>query len=287
MKKKNILITGCSGYLASNFIKKNYKKYNFYCIFNKKKIPKKYYKDSIKFTNNISSLIRFIQKNKPDLTIHLATKYLKFDNVSSTKEIIQSNVLFGSYLLQALDLCGYRKIINFSSIWQNTGKKNYYSPQNFYSSTKEAFEKILQYFVIKKKFKALTLKIYDTYGFNDTREKFLQFIIKQNKKKQHIYLENKSRKISLIHFEDVNSGIKIAIDYIINKKFNYKTFSLRSHKNYTIEYIVNIFKKIHNLNFKVIWKKNKNHIKLNKSFKNLPGWEPKIPLKKGLKEFKV
>ena len=132
-----------------------------------------------------------------------------------TKEIIQSNVLFGSYLLQALDLCGYRKIINFSSIWQNTGKKNYYSPQNFYSSTKEAFEKILQYFVIKKKFKALTLKIYDTYGFNDTREKFLQFIIKQNKKKQHIYLENKSRKISLIHFEDVNSGIKIAIDYII------------------------------------------------------------------------
>ena len=80
MKKKNILITGCTGYIASNFIKKNYKKYNFYCIFNKKKIPKKYYKDSIKFTNNnISSLIKFIKKTKPDLTIHLATKYMKFD----------------------------------------------------------------------------------------------------------------------------------------------------------------------------------------------------------------
>ena len=82
-------------------------------------------------------------------------------------------------------------------------------------------------------------------------------------------------------------GIKVAINYIINKKFNYKIFSLRSHRNYTIEYIVNIFKKIHNLNFKVIWKKDNNHIKLNKSFKNLPGWKPKTPLKKGLKEFKV
>ena len=81
----------------------------------------------------------------------MATKYVKFDRVDSTKEIINSNILFGSYLLQALDYCGYRKIINFSSIWQNNSKNNFYSPENFYSSTKEAFEKILEYFVVKKK----------------------------------------------------------------------------------------------------------------------------------------
>ena len=124
-KKKNILITGSSGYLGFNFIKNNYKNYNFYCIFNKKKIPNKYYKDSIKFrNNNINSLIKFIQKIKPDLTIHLATKYMKFDKISSTKETIQSNILFGSCLLQALDYCGCKKIINLSSIWQNIGEDN-------------------------------------------------------------------------------------------------------------------------------------------------------------------
>ena len=288
MKKKNILITGCSGYLASNFIKYNYRKYNFYCIFNKKIIPKKYYKNSIKFNNNnINSLIKFIKETKPDLTIHMATKYVKFDKINSTKEIIDSNILFGSCLLQALDYCGYKKIINFSSIWQNIGKNNFYSPENFYSSTKEAFEIILQYFIMKKKFSALTLKIYDTYGYNDTRDKLLQLIIKKNKKKQQIYLQNKSRKISLVHFQDINSGIKIAIDYVVNKKFNYKTFSLRSNKDYTIGYIVDLFKKIHNLNFAVIWKNTNNQIKLNKSFKNLPGWKPKISLKKGIKEFKI
>lgn len=159
MRKKNILITGGSGYLASNFIEENYKKYNFYCIINKKKIPKKYYKKSFIYKDKkINSLIEFIKKIKPDLTIHMATKYLKFDKISSTKEMINSNILFGSYLLQALDECGFKKIINFSSIWQNIEKKNIYSPQNFYSSTKEAFEIIMQYFIKKKNLKLLRLK---------------------------------------------------------------------------------------------------------------------------------
>jgi CDP-paratose synthetase len=288
MKKKNILVTGGTGYLALNFIKENYKNYNFYCIVNKKKIPERYCKNSLIFKqNNIDSLIKFIKKVKPELTIHMATKYLKCDKINFTKDIINSNILFGSYLLQALDQCGFRKIINFSSIWQNIEKKNIYSPQNFYAATKEAFEKILQYFIKRKNFKVLTLKIYDTYGYNDTRDKFLQFLIRKIQKKERIILENKSRKISLVHYKDINLGLKIAINYILNKKFISKTFSLRSKKVYSLEYIINIFKNIHNLNFKISWKEINNKIKLNQSFKNLPGWNPKISLKQGLQEFKI
>lgn len=286
MKKKNILITGCSGYLAFNFIKENYQNYNFYCIFNKSKIPKKYFKKSLKFSNkNLNSLRLFVKKAKPDITIHMATKYSKFDNINLTKKTIDSNILFGTYLIQALNECGYKKILNFGSIWQNSGTKKKYLPYNFYAATKEAFEKILEYFVLKKKFKALTLKIYDTYGYNDNRKKFLQFIINKIKEKKPIQLNDKSRKLSLVHYRDINTAINIAIEYILNKNFTYKTFSLRSNIDYTLENIIDIFKKIHNIDFKVKWKKNKNEIRLNKSLENLPGWKPKVSLKEGLKEF--
>jgi nucleoside-diphosphate-sugar epimerase len=288
MKKKNILITGCSGFLAFNFIKENYKIYNFYCIFNKTKIPKKFYKISFVFkNNNINSLVKFIKKIKPDLTIHMATKYIKIDQIKSTKATVDANILFGSCLLQSLNYCGYKKIINFSSIWQNIENKNSYSPQNFYSSTKEAFEKILEYHVKKQNFKALTLKIYDTYGHNDTRKKVFQFVTKKIRNNEKIYLENKSRKISLVHYKDINSGIKVAINYILKKKFNYKIFSLRASKIHKLKKIIDTFMHINNLDYKINWVKNKNQIKLNQSFKNLPGWKPKISLKQGLQEFKI
>lgn len=149
--KKKILITGATGFLGKNFVLSNYKNYNFYCIFNKKKLPKKYYVDSITYKKKIDEIISFVRSIKPDITIHFATHYSKLDQKSKIKDMINSNILFGSELLEAIELNNVDKFINISSIWQNSnGKKKYY-PVNFYSSTKEAFQKILEYYSLKKK----------------------------------------------------------------------------------------------------------------------------------------
>lgn len=287
MKKLKILITGSTGYIGFNFVKKYYDKYDFYPIFHKKKLPKKYFKKSIKYKSKLDHIKKFISIVQPDITIHLATNYQKFDNEKTINKVIYTNLLFGSHLLEALKHTGSKKIINIGTVWQNKLNSQKYIPGNFYASTKEAFEKIAYYYYLKSDLSVLNLKLTDSYGGEDKREKIIPKIINSYKKGQTINLENKNYKIGLIHIDDICLALKKSIDLCLYKKNFFLSYALIAKKFYKIIQIIRMIENIKKIKIKFINKSIYKKQVINKSLKVLPGWRQKISLSEGLTKLKI
>ncbi len=289
MIKQKIILTGCTGFIGENFIKENYKDYDFYCVFNRRRLNKKYFKGSIKYDGNFVKLKNFFKKINPDIVVHLATKFLKEHKENDIYKLNYSNIFFGNQILEAMIKTNCRKLINFSSVWQNSENNKQYNPNNLYSATKEAFEKILFFYIRRHRVNCITLKIYDTYGYGDKRKKIINFILEKIKKKNRkLILYNKNQELNLTHYSDINSAINSTIK-ILNKKNNkriFKTFAVRSKNTLKIHQIVKTIEQVFKVKLIINWKKGNNVIKkINKTFTILPKWKTKKNFITGLKEY--
>ena len=191
--KKKILITGSTGFIGSNIInnllKKNICTYALLRVKNKKNISinklkkNKYYKP-IFFKNN-NELEKKLKNLKIDTIINCATYYSNKNDTKTIQNLIQTNIIFCSIVLEILNK-KIQKFINFGSMMEYS-YGNYFSPKNFYAITKYSFQKIVEFYRFNnKRIKFYNLKLYETYGNNDNRKKIIPTIIKNYSKKQAI-----------------------------------------------------------------------------------------------------
>lgn len=278
-----ILVTGPNGTIAKNLIDRLSSKYKIYTISSKtidnnQKILKNYV-----YKNDYHQLEKFLKKINPKIVIHLSTRWKKFDDFNN-KDLIDSNIIFSSYLL---DICTSLKLkifINTSSYTQ-INSKGIFKPFNFYSASKEAFTNILYYFYLKKNFKIINLRIMNVYGtFSDNR--IVNFIFDHIKKKKKIIFINDSKAfVDLIHINDVVSGI---ISILNCKNLGvYKNFSydLSSKKQISIFKLINLIESISGYKFEKVHTKKifNQYLKVPFRKKRLINWTNKVDLKDGLK----
>ncbi len=187
--KKNILITGASGFvgghLLNNCLKNNF---NVYAIFkySRKNINfvKKYKKKIFPvFYKNIYQIKNKLTNYKIDYVIHCATHYIKKHAHNDIENIIKSNILFSTILLDVVVNIKIKKFINLGTVWQHfNNNKNL--AFNFYAATKQSFECILNYYKNQyPKIKFYNILLTDTFGTNDKRKKLVAILIKNLKKK--------------------------------------------------------------------------------------------------------
>ena len=274
---KNILITGASGFIGTNFINRFSKNYNFYAVLKNSKKNQDWSKKNksknvkIIFFSNYLNLYNIIKKKEFDIFLNLATLYLKDYDFKKINNLIESNIIFPSLLTSVLNKKKIKKIINIGSMMQHYNNKKY-NPQNFYSATKEAFYKINIFFkniFINTKF--YNLKLHDTYGNNDQRIKLIPSIKKCYKTNDKFILLSKNLALNILSVNDVCNAIKL----IINKNIKEGEYMLSS-KNFTNIY--DLIEKFNNNNKKKIKftinnKKIPNNIKFK--IKKLPIWKQK------------
>ena len=282
--KLKILITGPEGTIADNLINKLSSEYEIYTISSKKiKKNSKIFKNFI-YKNDYLKLKKFIMINNPQIIIHLATKWKKIDD-ESNKELIDSNIIFSSYLLDIASSLRLKIFINTSSYTQ-INSEGIFKPFNFYSASKESFTKIIYYYFLTKKMNIINLRIMNVYGtFSDKR--IINYIfnhIKNNKK--IIYLNDVNAYVDLIHIDDVTSAI---ISLLNKRNYNqYKRFSydLSSKKQITIMQLIRSIERITKYKFDKIISKKVFDEYLHVPFreKRLINWNNRISLNKGLKK---
>ncbi len=282
--KLKILITGPNGNIASNLIDELPNKYKIYTISSKKIKKRKKIKSNLIYDGKYNSLKKFLFNVNPKIVVHLSTKWKKFDE-KKNEDLINSNITFGSYLLDICKNLNIKLFINTSSYTQfdSNGK---YKPFNLYSASKEAFLKLLYYFYISKNFKIINLRIMNVYGLkNDNR--IVNYIFEHIKnKKKKININDLNAYVDLVHIDDVVSAL---LSVILSKNYNsYKNFSydISSKKQITILNLIKIIEKVSNFKFDEIISKKIFDEYLKKPFrdKRLVNWDSKIDLKDGLKK---
>jgi nucleoside-diphosphate-sugar epimerase len=257
---KKILITGVTGFIGKNlldhFLKKNY--FIFALLRKSKKNIKfaKEYKINKNFKSIIFSNIEDLNKRllnyKIEYVIHAATYYVKNHKYSDIKKMIESNILFPALIIDLLCNKKIKKFINFGTVWQHyNNKKNY--AHNLYASSKQAFNKILNYYKNKfTKIKFYNLLISDTFGKHDKRKKLIPTIIKNYYKKNTVDIP-KNLSLNLVNVKYI---IKI-IENILNKDVKPDTYVIKDRKNLKIFDLINYLNQKLSKEIKINWTKNK------------------------------
>ena len=282
--KKKILLTGTTGFIGYEFLQyalKNnylvvdilrYKNKNNQQIKNLKKNYKKNYKTI--FYRDFNEIYKKLNNLKFDFFINFSTLYLKKHSFITMQEMMNSNIIFPSLILETIkDKCD--KFINIGSMMEHEDGKNFI-PLNFYASSKSAFQMIANFFYKNKKM--YNIKLYETYGERDKRKKIIPTIIKSIKLNKIFYIYSKKLKINIIHVDDV---IK-AIDIIMRNKVKPGSYVLKNKNEINI---YNLLKKLEfNLKKKLDYKFLNYQVKTihKTNLKVMPYWISKFDLLKTL-----
>ena len=271
-----IIITGSNGFIGSNLVNTLSKTHKLILLVRVKSKSKKtkyiFNKNiSFKFFKNNTELKNLLKKVKGSWLIHCATHYVKKHQSHDIAKIINSNIELGTILLDNLNVMGTKNFINFSTIWENyNGIKN--NPHNLYSASKQAFEKIINYYQINnKKINFYSLVISDTYGANDKRQKLISVIKKNIINKKETKIISKNLHINLLNVNDIVSGVFILLKSKI-KPGKYSMINKIPFK--AIDLIQQIQKRIKS-QVKIKWLSSKKIKEKIYNYKSLPGWKPR------------
>ena len=288
--KKNILITGASGFIGSHVLDECLKNnFNVHAIFRDSKknviFVKKYKKQIFPiFYDNIYEIKNKLTNCKIDYVIHCATHYIKKHDHNDIENIIKSNVLFSTILLDAVVNIKIKKFINLGTVWQHfNDTKNL--AFNLYAATKQSFECIFNYYKNQyTKIKFYNILLTDTFGTNDKRKKLIPILLKNfNKKNQDKINIPKNLSMNLVNINEVTKCLNILLknnsesnNYVIKSKQDVKIFDLinflndnlekkikinwsKNIKNYRIIKLKNLLKKDNNINKQILELFNENN----------------------------
>jgi len=288
-----VFLTGATGFVGSHFVayclERSYE-VGILCRENSKtdvfgnglSFLKRYVYD-----NSTKSIISALSQMRPDVVIHLATYYKPKHQTEDVENLISSNILYGTQLVEAMTQTGNSLLINFGTILQNFKNEEYF-PTNLYSATKEAFHDILRYYVLNQQLRVITLKLSDTYGVNDKRDKILNLLISSALNRTRIDLTLGEQYVDLVYIDDVVRAIDCAIVRLLkNVATGQECFSVQSNNPIKVKDLVPIVSEICQTNLEVNWGtvpyRSYEIFEPITVIERLPGWQPRIDLRTGIK----
>lgn len=168
---------------------------------------------SFVYDGTFNSILNAFEKSKPDIVIHLATLYRAAHMSNDLEVLVHSNILLGTFLLEAMKTTGCGAIINVGTRWQHQDDKPY-SPVNLYSATKQAYTCILEYYASAYALKCMTLELSDTYGPGDTRGKIVDLLASALVAQRQLDLSPGEQLLDLIYIDDVCDAFKRGTEII-------------------------------------------------------------------------
>lgn len=290
---KKAIVTGATGFIGSNLckylIKNNYEvsivsrptsNYeNLDSILNKVKV--------FEFEDNLDSLIDFFKEAKADVVFHLAAVAVNQHKTQDIDRLLDGNIKFGLYILEAMKQTDVPFIINTGTYWQHF-ESDEYNPLNLYAATKQSFQDLIKYYTSAEDIKAITLKLFDTYGPLDNRPKLLNLLYDSANKGEPLDMSPGEQYVDLVYIDDIVKAFVKAHEYISNIE-EYEEFAVATGELITLKELVKSFEIELGKEIKVNWGglnyREREVMKPWNKYKTLPNWKCDISLKQGLSKF--
>lgn len=220
-----------------------------------------------------------------DAVIHLAACFIGEHTGDDVPRLIESNITFGAYLLEAMRETGCNRLINTGTSWQHWRNDNY-EPANLYSATKQAFEDIVDYYVSAAGFGCITLALPDTYGPSDKRAKLIPTLLKRKLDGQPMPLSPGRQLLDLVHIDDVTAGYVAALDRLSDHaEGRHERFSLFPEHPVSLRDLIAAFEKAQGVSLNIEWGARpyrSREVMRPWRGQRLPGWSAGIGLAQGL-----
>ncbi|HHY28669.1 MAG TPA: NAD(P)-dependent oxidoreductase [Desulfitobacterium dehalogenans] len=214
-----VLVTGATGFIGSNLVKRLLKNNVEVHIIVRdvSRVDHAVISDSPvvihQHDGTTARMIEIFQSAQPEMVFHLATKFVAEHESRDIEELVDSNLLFGVQLLEAMAATEVRQLINTGTAWQHF-EQEAYNPINLYAATKQAFETLAAYYVRVGLLKIVTLKLLDTYGPNDPRPKIFTLFKHISVSGERLNMSPGEQRLGFVYIDDVVDAFLIAGQYV-------------------------------------------------------------------------
>ena len=280
--KKNVLITGGSGFIGSYVVDalvKNKYKVTILDLNQPKRKDVKFIQGSILDKSIIRSALKNI-----NIIFHLAA----VSDITKVKEIplktIKTNILGTTYLLEGARNVNIDRFVFAGSIY------SYGTAGNLYTTSKTASELIIKNYKLIYGQKFTILRYATAYGPRNREVDAVSIFVRRALKNLDLIIHgNGQQKRNYIYAEDLGYGSLFALE----KKPANKIITLVSKRDTKIIDLARMIIKITKSKSKIFFDKKKRRLddftsvfsyKSNRE-KNLMIWRPKYSLEKGLKKY--
>lgn len=238
----------------------------------------------------IAQDIEFFEKEKFDGVVHLASLYLTTHKPEEAVRLIDSNVCFGTHVLESAAQAGVKWFLNTGTFWQHYNNSAY-SPVNLYAASKQAFESIAQYYIETDQIDFCTIKLSDTFGPGDTRPKIFNLWQKIAKTGEILEMSSGEQIIDISYIDDIVNAYYLLATHLCegSKMFNGKIFAVNAPKKFTLKELARIFEDVSGKQLNITWGaksyREREVIIPWSGGEIIPNWKPKYSIENAIKAF--
>ncbi|WP_114381657.1 NAD-dependent epimerase/dehydratase family protein [Paenibacillus prosopidis] len=234
-------------------------------------------------------LFDIIKQAAPDIVIHLAA----FASVTHTPEdivpMLQSNVVFGTQLVEAILANHVYCFINTGTFSQHCDNKDY-SSSSLYDATKQAFRDILTFYTETAPLKAITLELYDNYGPGDPRSKIMNLLKRAALDGKPLAMSPGEQLVDIVYIDDVaDAYVTVAERLVSVQGVKDEVYAISSGHPIRLKDLVQAFEQATGRRLQIVWggrpyRKREIMVPWNQGAA-LPNWTAKVSLQEGIKRF--
>ena len=238
-------------------------------------------------SGSTQNMIEIVKDARPDVIVHLASLFVGEHKSTDLEELIKSNVLLSTQIVEAMSLNHVRQLINVGTSWQHYEDADY-NPVNLYAASKQAFRSILSFYVETCDLRVINLELFDTFGPNDRRDKLFKLLDRLRTTGETISMSPGYQKINLVHIDDVCDAFILALKRLrLDLVKGSETYSVCSDNSIELRELVRVYESEANVKLNVKWGgrsyRAREVMRPWSRGVNLPGWAPRISLEKGIK----
>lgn len=241
------------------------------------------------YDGSYESVLASVETSEPDVVFHLASHFVAEHKIADIEPLLESNLCFGTRLLEAMSTTGVRHFVNTGTSWQNF-HGDAYDPVCLYAATKQAFEDMLFFYAASGRVSAITLKLFDTYGPGDTRPKLLPALRRAAQSSEVLRMSPGEQKLDLVYIDDVVDAYVRASKRLGEEHIDDTSdYAVTSGQAVPLRGLVELMQELTGGKPEVEWGARPYRVReVMEPWKGgqvVPGWAPKVGLREGLERF--
>ncbi len=201
-----------------------------------------------------ASVLATVATFRADVVFHLATRFVGVHTPDDIVSLVDSNVLFGTRVLEGVRAAGHGAFVYAGTRWQHFDNGDF-DPVSLYAATKQALEDIARYYAEVCGIRVLALHMTDCYGPGDERKKLVDRLLEAQRTGAPLGMSPGEQSIDLLHVSDAvraleTAGHRVAAD---SGAPRFERFAARSGRSLTIRELVALVERVRGAPIAVTW----------------------------------
>lgn len=234
---------------------------------------------------SLRGLIAIAEAAAPDVCFHLAARFVAEHRTADVDALVSDNLVFGTHLLEALDLAGCRRLVSAGTSWQRD-ESGSYAPVCLYAAMKQAFEDLAMWWVSARGLRCVVLHLFDSYGPRDRRGKLFGALDRAIASRRPLAMSPGEQQLDLVYIDDLVRALGVAADRTDGSAGALERFGASSGERRTLREVVELYGEIRGSQVPVDWGgrpyREREVMVPWDGEPTLPGWTPEVSLREGL-----